>query len=66
MVLHDDMRGQMYAHIFNYQLWYWTIRYLGAPVCDCRVHVTNWVPADEKITKNWMDESPELHPLVVG
>ena len=38
----------------------------GALVCDSRLHVTNWVPADEKITKNWMDESLELYPLVVG
>lgn len=51
MVLHDDERGQMYANLFNCQLGSWPIKYLGVPVCASRLHVEDWIPAEEKMYK---------------
>lgn len=55
IVLHDDVKGPMYADIFNCQLGYWPIRYLGVRVGGSRLHVIGWVPDEENVQKiGWL------------
>lgn len=49
MVLHDDERGNLYAFMLNYQYGSWPIKYLGVPVSGNRLHVEDWVPAEESV-----------------
>jgi hypothetical protein len=47
---HDNM-ALTYAEIFNYQIGYFPIKYLGVPVSPSRLHVIDWLPILEKTAK---------------
>jgi len=44
---HENM-ALTYAKIFNYQIGYFPIKYLGVPVSPSRLHVIDWLPLLEK------------------
>lgn len=51
MVMHDDDKGNLYADMMNCQYGSWPIKYLGVPVSGSRLHVEDWIPAEECIYK---------------
>lgn len=50
---HDNL-AKSYADIFNCQIGYFPIKYLGVPVSPVRLHVRDWLPLLEKMQRGWM------------
>jgi hypothetical protein len=65
MINDNDNNAIAYAQLFNCQIGYFPIKYLGVPV----LHVRDWLPLLEKMRKNWMSgkgpRCPLLDPLLL-
>lgn len=51
MINDDKNLADSYAEIFNYQIGYFPIKYLGVPVSPSRLHIIDWLPLREKNAK---------------
>lgn len=52
VVINDfDNVASSYAEIFNCQIGYFPIKYLGVPVSPSKLHVVDWLPLVEKNAK---------------
>lgn len=49
VMLNDENNlAQVFAEIFNCQIGYFPIKYLGVPVSPSRLHLIDWLPLLEK------------------
>jgi len=51
MISQDEGKSLRYAELFNCAVVQWPMKYLGVPVCGSRLHIKDWLPLDEKLTK---------------
>jgi hypothetical protein len=51
MISHDEQKALVFADIMNCNTGSWPIKYLGGPVLDSRVRVTEWIQVLEKLLK---------------
>jgi hypothetical protein len=51
MVSSDEQKALFYSEMINCATGAWPIRYLGVPVSGSRLHVKDWIPLNEKISK---------------
>jgi hypothetical protein len=51
MINDDEEWGKQYAEIFNCQLGFFPVKYLGVPVSPSRLHLVDWLPLIEKCNK---------------
>lgn len=52
MVINDtENTAQAFAEIFNCQIGYFPIKYLGVPVSPSRLHIVDWFPLMDKNAK---------------
>jgi len=51
MINEEENLGQTYADLFNCQVGFFPIKYLGVPVSPSRLHVCDWLPLVEKSSK---------------
>ena len=51
MISQDEGKSLRYAELFNCAVGQWPMKYLGVPVCGSRLHIKDWLPLDEKLTK---------------
>ena len=51
MVFVENSKSLRYAELFNCAVGQWPMKYLGVPVCGSRLHVKDWLPLEEKLTK---------------
>jgi hypothetical protein len=47
----DNNLASVYADIFNCQVGFFLVKYLGVPVSASRLHVIDWVRLEEKMGK---------------
>ena len=51
MISEGEEKSRRYSDLFNCKIGYWPIKYLGVPVSGSKLHIRDWLPLDEKITK---------------
>lgn len=66
MISHDEQKALVFADIMNCNTGSWPIKYLGGPVLDSRVRVTEWIQVLEKLLKRLDGWQGSAFPLVEG
>jgi hypothetical protein len=51
MVFSEEQKALFYSEMINCATGAWPIKYLGVPVSGFRLHVKDWIPLNEKISK---------------